>query len=362
MRVEPLPAILGVGKDRRTLDWDLRYNGIRVCLKRESSHGNGPPSGIVEIDGEACLRRGGWQCWKDVLGFVSALGGDVIRETMSRVDMCLDLPGQPTEPFLTAHAEGRFVTRAKKWTLFGGSDVSLYFGTHPLQFFIYDKLAQVTTKKAALVPLMAERRWGGAVPPAATRVEYRLGRAALASRGVTTVDSYFTFRSEIAGYLTSKWLRLVAAIPSKGNESRAKLLPLWTMVAAGYAEWTGAAVTAAKLKPVPVPVASPDNLMKQVVGIYVTLAARAGKEFKTDAEFRKYAAGLLAKQLPSTCWQSKLADKFAEAKWAAAAAAPEESAAKKAAVTVAGEAPHVTKSVVKKSAVLKYAGNAVKMP
>lgn len=266
---------------------------IVLIADREEPHKTFP-SVMVRITGTACLDSGAHECYKDAERMIKALKGTIIRNTLSRVDICLDMPEVSVEEFYKPSVEKRFVCQARKvraiTPIEGEDGITLYFGKPPLQCRIYDKLAEIEGGSNPHTKLcMSFYRWGGVIPEAATRVEFELRRKAIKERGIDSVEDYFAKRADLIHYLTTKWLRFTAnKVDRKNkNQSKAQTLPLWNQVRKAFKNWAGEP-PGLSLAPLPKEQADVRNLIKQLLGVGQTAAGYNGKEIETVGELLAY--------------------------------------------------------------------------
>jgi hypothetical protein len=287
--VEPSGRRIG-GKKGPYFAYCLDYDGLTVLIaERENPHKTFP-SVIAWVDGTNCLYPGAYECYEKITRMIEALGGKILRNRLSRVDICLDMPGIGTEPFEQAFMAGRYICRATTKRHFSGSGTTVGIGQAPLMCRIYDKLAEVKLKANPIKALgMRVFRWGRIIPDQATRVEFELRREALKSRGIDSVEDYYAKRSDLVHYLTSQWLRFTETPVDRenNNQSKARTLPLWKDVRRAFRNWAGSP-SGTPLEPLPKEKADVRNLLKQLLGVGQTAAEYQGKEIQSVAELLKY--------------------------------------------------------------------------
>lgn len=286
-----------LGKGRKGLYCKYRLNFAEylsvLLIDREKAHRT-QPSGCLTVSGEGCLlspARGWWEMGNTL---IDVLGGRVVGEKLSRVDICLDMPWIAIDEFLAAYREERYICRANSRGLEEGNGTTIYFGRHPIRARIYDKRAEVLAKARPSIRLaMKLYRWGGQIPDTATRVEFQLRREVLKRFGVNGPQDYFARRASIVDYLTRQWLRLTVepVKRSSHNQSRATVLPLWDDVWDAFAEWGAGAD--AELAPLPREDADTDQLMKQAKGVIKTAMKERGIEVLNEEEFLRVATAWL---------------------------------------------------------------------
>ena len=123
--------------------YKLTYEELTVLIaERESPHKTFPSVRIV-ISGTGCLYPGATECYEKANRMIDALGGKIIRNKLSRVDICLDMPEVDIEPFDRAFQEERYICRAVAKARHSGTGVTVALGKSPLMCRIYDKKAEV---------------------------------------------------------------------------------------------------------------------------------------------------------------------------------------------------------------------------
>ena len=261
--------------------YKLTYDEVSVLIaERESPHKTYPSVGI-SISGTGCLYPGVTECYEKANRMIEALGGKIISNKLSRVDICLDMPGVEIEPLDRAFLEERYICRAVAKARHSGTGVTIALGKSPLMCRIYDKKAEVELKANPHKNLcMRVYRWKcNEMPSAATRVEFELRRDALKDRGIDTVEDYYAKRADLVHYLTHDWLRFTANKVDRENknQSKARTLPLWNKIRKAFKRWAGEPV-GRSLEPLQKGKANVRNLIKQAVGVVLAAARFQGKE------------------------------------------------------------------------------------
>jgi hypothetical protein len=253
--------------------WVFKWRGCRFYVVDRAAPDDNFGNVFVEIPGEACLGGGAYELWLAALELLKSMGFDCHRDVVGRLDVCADLPGVAIGEFASAFHEGRIVRRAKRWKLDGnglGCNM-LKFGS-AIQVRIYDKLREVRgdDDKCAL---MVERRWGGVLPEAATRVEFQVRRKPLRDRDVSSVEEVMAKLEHLVGWLTGKWFRVAEEKPDRENHhvDRCKASPLWETVVATFSKWIPTATKRMEKRRRLLPESK--ALKAQARGVLTTLAA-----------------------------------------------------------------------------------------
>lgn len=293
--LEPGGARLGKKNKGPYMAYKLAYEELNILIAdRELAHKT-LPSVNVCISGCGCLYPGAATCYKKAVYMIEELGGTIIRNVISRVDLCLDLPEVPIKRFAAAFFEGRYISRSRNDNAYvpnkGTGSITLYFGSSPLQCRIYDKKAEIEQKPNPTKNLcMRLYRWQTRkMPSAATRIEFELRRETLKKRGMDSVEDYYAKRADLIDYLTHDWLRFTTDKVDRENknQSKAKTLPLWKNVQKAFKNWTGEP-PGKLLEPLPKEQADVRNLIKQAVGVCKTAAEYQGKNLKSIEDLIEY--------------------------------------------------------------------------
>ncbi len=304
--VSPGGARLGKGNKGPFMPWRVKWQGMVLLIADRPEPHRTLPSMVVRADGTSCLMARSEKLWARAGNLVTALGGAVVRERLSRVDPCLDLPGVDIAPLKRAYLQERFITRAKDHHMDAGSrGTTIYIGTGP-QLRAYDKLAELGNRgndeKRAL---MAFHRWCGIEPEAAMRVEFELGRKALTDRGIDTVSDYFERRADLVRYFAHDWVRFTKSKPDRTHTTRATTSPLWRRIQEGFAAWTGRPI-GYPLEPLPRESIDTAMLIKSAAGMVMTAAVRRGQFFERQEQLLGYAVRELSAVLRAIDWQERM--------------------------------------------------------
>jgi hypothetical protein len=233
------------------------------------------------------------------MAIIQGAGGTIHQKKLSRVDMCLDLPGVGMEDFIAAYKEQRYICRANNRGYMESNGVTLYLGKHPLQLRIYDKVAQLVMANDPLkFMLMQERRWHAIQQNEATRVEFEIGREALKDRGIDTPEDYFKKRADLISCLCHEWVRFTAQAVDRTSTSRAEVLPLWLKVEKGFQDWLGLPV-GESLEALDRGSVDVRMLARQAIGVMMTAAVIQGLTFKHEERLIGYVDRSFRRELAS---------------------------------------------------------------
>lgn len=241
-------------------------------MKRPAPSGPDKSNVWLSVGSLALMESGAQACFDRACQIISALGGSVLWNQISRVDMCSDLPGVHVRDFCESFNADRFICRARKSALYRDgreyTGVSLGMGGD-IACRMYDKLTESLLNERKLA-LLIQKRWGGMVD-CATRVEFQLRRNALRAFGVDSFEDYMRVRGAVASYLCAEWLRFTSGDVDRTHTTRAETAPLWLRVARVFTQWTGEAPPARREKR---PRLDGSGLVRSALGCLVSAVVR----------------------------------------------------------------------------------------
>lgn len=269
--------------------------GLTLLLTDEPRGVEQSPNVLVEVPSINLMLCGGaGNAFSDLRRLLEQLGGYILLDKISRVDLCVDLPGVDTTHFRHLHEAGRLVTRSSFCAFYTEHRKlqGITYGKGTISLRIYDKLLELSGRKhdAFKYALLCQRRWAGS-PSAATRVEFQLRREMLTSAGISSMGDYFRKRAELARYLTHEWFRFTVEPPDRDNNNTARTAthPLWEQVQEGFAAWTGEAPESIRRIHKP-PHPDPIRLAQQARGALLSAVAELdNSQPMTEHQLRKKA-------------------------------------------------------------------------
>lgn len=307
--VSPAGGRLGDRRKGPYMAYAFTWQGLDFLLADRRDPQKRNPSMVVRATGLACLERGAHECYELARELLLFLAGTVTDEKLSRVDLCLDLPGQTIAPFKAAFDDERYITRAKSYGFDKSNGITIRFGSSSVLLRIYDKLAEVTKSQDGYKrSLMAFHRWSGIEPDAATRVEFELLRNALKDRGVNSVADYYDRRGDLIQYLCDEWIRFTTTKPDRTHTTRAETLALWQQVKDGFIQWTGMP-RGIKLDPLPREGIDVRSLVRGAIGTLLTAAVKQGQQFEDDQDVLRYFLAELKRELCDVPWADNMRKK-----------------------------------------------------
>lgn len=273
-----------IGKEGPYFAFVGEYAGIVIKIQDRAAPKNECPNVLVEIDGLVCLEYGDLGALELAYDIIRQMGGEIDQVKLSRIDVCLDMPGVGMDEFVAAANERRYVSRLKRHRDIESGDRgkesygrTVKFGKLPLQLEVYDKLAEVrASRNSRKLELMVARRWNGEMPAQAVRVEFRVGREKLKEFGIDSPEDFYRKRRTLVDYLCQAWFRFTSGPVDRLNTSRAVTLPLWTQVHEAFAAWAGQP-SGEVLAPLPKGPVNVDHLLKQSYGITRAIGREVGR-------------------------------------------------------------------------------------
>lgn len=226
----------------------IRYLFTKKSLTQEQNSGNCR----VLIGSLPLMKWGSETCIDSVCSAVSVLGGYIITCTLSRVDLCIDLPEIKVDDMQRAIEDARFVCRGRAKSAHfisegipiqtnraGLKRTGFSIGKSHIVFRAYDKIEESKFNEDKRIVLI-QNRWNDKLPEHATRCEFELKRDGLRKmffpgicESIRTWEDYVKCRKMISEYLTKDWIRLYAKDFDRTHTARLDeddLLPVWNKV------------------------------------------------------------------------------------------------------------------------------------
>ncbi|MDA7978988.1 MAG: hypothetical protein MPJ50_09500 [Pirellulales bacterium] len=274
------------------------YRDIRIGIAKKNDLDSPQPNLRVLVSGKACLVHGAWQCYDFVLGLVESLGGIVLDEKLSRADACLDIAGLSVVELQNAVENRAFISRSRSVSthknLVNDVSSSVTVGKRPLRLVIYDKLLELNRRKDSLyAQTLIQRRWGGSMPEAATRVEFQTSREKLKAYGISSPADLREKLGAMFAKLGTEWFRITSQhVESRTkNQSRAETLPLWSAIIKAGEVFFGLPV--ADLRPIDRRKIKPNRALRSGRGFIASALIQLGVTWKSYPEFLDKAASAL---------------------------------------------------------------------
>ena len=288
-------------------DFRFKWGGITFMLRRERDAQSPMPNLQIAAGSTLLMTMGIEAVWQRVLDFVGGeMCGQVHRNTVSRVDMAVDLPDVPVSALASPLLCQQYVSRLPAdefyrkhgkvtgWKIGGGRDVLLR---------VYDKALELRTRvdpeKAAAV---RKWRWGGKECTEALRVEWQirgnwLRSIRLQGNEVRSVEEWIDQRGNVLRYLNSKTFRVVEGWQrGDDNSNRAQTHPTWTHIRELFQEASGPCVPFAVNRHTPKDAAS-RRLMAQARGCLMKCVAQSRKRVRSIFELHEECSRLILNAL-----------------------------------------------------------------
>jgi hypothetical protein len=250
---------------------------LQVDFANFSAGAKSPPNVFFKAPGRICMNNNPRALIDLARTLITSLGGVIISERLSRIDIAIDLPDLPITQFLDAYHEGRYICHGDPILITGKDGTTLWFKSKNVQMRLYEKIALLRCRKnIADLNAMVNRRWGGVEPQDATRLEFQLMRCFLKNHGVSSPDSYFAKRQALALHLMKKRFRFTANTFDRlsNHHSRAGILPVWQQIADALQQSGNAPDS--DLSPLPKQAVSVVDLAKTLLGLAVRITGDRG--------------------------------------------------------------------------------------
>jgi len=295
----------GKGKSGPYFRWQLMFGGIRIGIanRHSASQRIGAPNVWVEIGSEVLMVSGGLKyVYPRVTDALDKLGGKIIGDVLSEVHACVDLPDVDIAEFCERFRNRLYVSRARINNTHAEVSDDVYIREHGnglrptgfelgsnIRLCVYEKRWEVRnspSKKA----ILEKCRWGREVDKA-VRVEFKMRRESLKSRGINTLPDWERERGNLAHWLTHDWFRMTESEVDRTNTSRANTWSQWEHIQALFVDWAGKGVSPPKLG-IGIHL-GPAQLIKQAAGCLAQAMVLTGCEVNDRDEFARTAALML---------------------------------------------------------------------
>lgn len=243
----------GYGTRGNFYPWVIKAEGFSFRVKASNSEGNrdGQSNLHVIATGSTCTELGGRAAWKRIKNLVQILGGRIVANKVSRLDVCADLPDVDVRKFGVALLQQHVVTQVRRASIYleNFETEGVKLGRGDIVCRGYCKTKEIKQKRDVVAQERMERiRWGGKAPEMSLRIEFQLRRKALKSLGVDSISDWFAKSGAVCAYLTHDWLRVTTTKPDKANrnQGRAVTVDWWRDVVEAFNEWAGRMSRAAR--------------------------------------------------------------------------------------------------------------------
>ncbi len=227
--------------------------------------------------------------WEYVQDVIRLFGGTLIKNKLSRVDSCIDMPEVRMEEFATPFLQKHYVCRSQHTNFYrDGNEVnSLAIGKEP-KCRIYDKVLEVNYRTDVdKYYTLVSRRWNNVCPSTAARVEWQIRRATIKELGIDSVEDWLEKRSGVFNYLFA-WLRLVDTEGrgfDRRNPERFKTLGIWQKAHEAFLSWADSSVSEVQRSKPVWGDASPKILRDMIGGCCLSLIAKSAEPWEGVGPF-----------------------------------------------------------------------------
>jgi hypothetical protein len=227
--VEPAGGLSG----KLYCPWRFTYEGMTFWVANTPNYNESRFNFHVCVPSVPLMAHGIDGCrllWQKLL--VSA-GFVVKRSTVSRFDLCADIPGLQVSDLVSMIFAGHAVQRSRTFSLHGRHpDVNTYSTGSGSRFMlrIYDKLRELRDRPNELKQNLVFSRLY-CRPDVLTRVEFQVRRAGfshLIADG--SIEGVIGAAGDIAKWLTSDWFRICECPVDRNNRKRAMVAHIWQLV------------------------------------------------------------------------------------------------------------------------------------
>lgn len=227
-----------MGRGRAThFPFRLEWLGATIGLAARVEASRQLANFYLKIPGEPCVIHGADQIRDGLVKLLADHDTRLVDEWFRRYDICLDLPDCDWQTLFAWACEAKqYLGSALKSSphRYGEDTTGFSVKTGNVDLVIYDKRGEVVSKKSeAYQHAMRQRRWGGRLPDAATRIEYQFRRQYFNELGLNTVCDVEASLPEIVARITRfndhPFFMLTDRVPDrKGrHQNRAGVLPAW---------------------------------------------------------------------------------------------------------------------------------------
>lgn len=287
--------------------WCCRWAGIQLHVVNDRTSTDTRPSVVVVLTSEVLMSLGDKGAWGRVLGLLEALGFELDRDVVSRVDLAVDLADVDVGPLVEGVWEGRCIARGRKKSYYeeGRRKTGFSIGGG-IMLRVYDKLLEAQQRASEAKWSALLERWGKE-PTSAARFEFQLRRDALREQfSIQSVEDLWAKMRSLVEWLCDEWFRLTDSVPEHRNHGRCKTLEVWNLVRSKFVEWAGVG-SAPISKPVS---AAPSQvkLMRTFMGAGKSLLARRWRGPETSETLVERLLELIERE--SRCLERDVRDRY----------------------------------------------------
>lgn len=278
-------------------DYVVSTDGLQLAIVNQAVPDQSRPNLFLTIGSIPLMSAGIKVLLEGLAKLAEEWGFNIERSSVSRIDLCVDLPGVDMAWFAKPFLNDQYICRAQidQINRRHRKVTGFTIGRGDILCRIYDKVLELNgqTLKQEVI---CEARYLG-TPCIATRVEFQLRTKAIKEKcgGENTIEAVLSKLGSLANYLTTDWIRFTQDVPDRENNHQhlAKISDLWKVTQAAFAIAFPIEIPRGerkKYRPF-----SP-LLVKQAVGCIRSAAAACGIAFGGREEFLKtmnYLVGLV---------------------------------------------------------------------
>lgn len=220
-------------------EWIIETQGMQIAIVDAATPESGRCNMFLQIGSIALMSAGIKVLLEGFSRLCEEWGFNVEKSSVSRIDLCVDLPGVPMKWFAEPFWRDWYITRATKDRIEreNRAVTGIYIGKGDIILRIYDKINELDGQPLK-VEVMRDARYFGD-PAEATRVEFQLRGKALKKKcdGNNSIEDVLARLGALANYLCVEWIRFTADEPDRENHNqhRAETSALWKFVQTAFA-------------------------------------------------------------------------------------------------------------------------------
>ncbi|RJP95326.1 MAG: hypothetical protein C4518_01405 [Desulfobacteraceae bacterium] len=194
---------------------------------------------MIEIGSQSSWNPGVFEIFKNIESYFQFAGIEILKHTISRVDLCTDFIDQPFKKFDFGNVE-KWICRANHFGVFYSGRIAsgISYGKGNLILRVYDKRKELSDKKATAKQEFFNHIWQETSSPV-TRVEFQLRREAInelrygaGKQKIETIYDLLYAQNAIWSYCVKHWARhtAIAVDWENKNHQRTPVSDFWKMV------------------------------------------------------------------------------------------------------------------------------------
>lgn len=219
-------------------EWILTNNDVQVSIAKDAQGGRVYPEVFVTFRSIYLWSKGPKQAFLE-FGFWLSTWAVITKDTVSRVDLCMDLEMEIPEIDLQrdivsrARAKSEFAEKVNlEKHVEGRNCTGFRAGLKPIMVRVYDKTREIKkSRKEWFKEIWLDKVWNG--EKSVTRVEFQARRGFLKKISVYSFVDLFERMADMWRYYTHDWLRI--CVPSDdSHRDRWPVTDWWVTVQEGF--------------------------------------------------------------------------------------------------------------------------------